>query len=159
MGKESAKLNLYEADYTAWVEQQAELLKQHRFDELDMSHLLEELEDLGGSERRALESQMERLLHQLLKWNYQPSMRSASWQGSIAEARLQITKIIRRNPSLKNYPADVLADAYKVGRIRAIAETELSEKQFSLDCLYEMDEILNESYWPGENIEYCIEVQ
>ncbi|MFM7602986.1 MAG: DUF29 family protein, partial [Pseudanabaena sp.] len=38
---------LYEADFYSWAHQQSDLLRQEQFDRLDLSHLIEELTDLG----------------------------------------------------------------------------------------------------------------
>lgn len=42
---------LYDADYSAWAEHQIELLSSRRFADLDIAHLVLELEDMGRSER------------------------------------------------------------------------------------------------------------
>ncbi len=62
---------LYEKDYLIWLENTAYLLRQHRFDEVDIDHLVEEIEDIGRSEKRAVRSQLTRLLMHWLKWQYQ----------------------------------------------------------------------------------------
>jgi hypothetical protein len=41
--------NLYDEDFFVWSQKQAELLRDHRFDELDLANLIEEVEDLAGS--------------------------------------------------------------------------------------------------------------
>jgi len=87
-------------------------------------------------------------LHHLLKWQYQPEHRSGSWSGSIREARKQISKQIKRNPSLQDYPQQVLADAYEIARIRASAETGLKEELFPENSPYSIEQILDESFWP-----------
>src|SRR5690606_41365101 len=40
---------LYEQDLYAWSEAQAELLRRRRFAELDLEHVIQEIEDVGGS--------------------------------------------------------------------------------------------------------------
>jgi len=37
---------LYETDYSAWAKRNAELLRSRRFAELDVAHLLQELDDM-----------------------------------------------------------------------------------------------------------------
>jgi hypothetical protein len=66
--KTSKTASLYETDYVAWADEQALLLEQKRWDELDLVNLVEEVRDLGRRERDALESQLTRLLMHLLKW-------------------------------------------------------------------------------------------
>ncbi|MFN8475585.1 MAG: DUF29 domain-containing protein [Anaerolineae bacterium] len=62
---------------------------------------LEELIDaLGRSERRALRSQLTRLMMHILKWKIQPERRSRSWVASITEARIEIQSLLEDEPSL-----------------------------------------------------------
>ena len=63
---------LYEGDYYAWIQEQVRALREHRVEDLDWPNLMEEIEDLGKSERRALQSQVARLVEHLLKLAYAP---------------------------------------------------------------------------------------
>ena len=47
---------LYEDDVIAWSEQQAALLRSGRWDLLDIDNIAEEIEDVGKSEKRELQS-------------------------------------------------------------------------------------------------------
>ena len=58
----------YLADFNSWIDQTAQLLRESRWHEIDVLHLIEEVEDLGKSERRGIASQLTRLLLHLLKW-------------------------------------------------------------------------------------------
>jgi len=60
-------MNLYETDWHAWVQEQAVLLEQGRFDALDVDHLVEELELMAGSARGELVNRLIVLLTHLLK--------------------------------------------------------------------------------------------
>lgn len=96
----------YTADFNLWIQRTAQLLRERHWDEVDMEHLIEEVENLGKSERRAIASQLTRLMLHLLKWRllgtgclsllstgkYQPQRRSDSWLASITNARTQIEK-------------------------------------------------------------------
>jgi hypothetical protein len=42
---------LYEIDDSLWLEETIELLKNKRFDALDLDNLIEELEDLGNEKK------------------------------------------------------------------------------------------------------------
>lgn len=46
--------NLYEHDIHAWTQQTAELLRQRRFQEVDIEHLVEELESMARRDRQEL---------------------------------------------------------------------------------------------------------
>jgi hypothetical protein len=62
---------LYETDYAAWARKNAELLRNKRFSDLDIDHLLEELSDMGRSEKNELESRLLILIAHLLKYQFQ----------------------------------------------------------------------------------------
>jgi len=63
-----SKTNL--ADFNSWITETTQLLRENRWHEIDVAHLIEAIEDLGKSERRGIASQLARLLLHLLKWQY-----------------------------------------------------------------------------------------
>ena len=85
LAKSEKEVN-YEIDFFNWTFHQAKLLKKRAFSELDIENLIEEIESLGRSDRRALRSQVVRLLMHMLKQSYQPEGQgnSRSWAGSIS---------------------------------------------------------------------------
>jgi len=85
-------------DFSAWTHHTAQLLRERRWDEIDIAQLIEEVEDLGRSERNSIKSQLSRLLLHLLKWQYQPQRRSDSWLDTINDARTQIEDKIEGYP-------------------------------------------------------------
>lgn len=137
-------------DFNLWIQRTSQLLREGRWNEVDVVHLIEELEDLGKSERRAIVSQLVRLLLHLLKWKYQPQRRSDSWLDSITDARTQIQLAIQDSPSLKNYPAEQLDVAYQRGRIQAAKQTDLDISTFPVDCPFSLDWVLHEDWLPDE---------
>jgi hypothetical protein len=70
---------LYEQDAYTWALQNAELIRIHRFSEVDWEHVAEEIEAVGKSEWRELESRLIVLLAHLLKWQHQAEGRGRSW--------------------------------------------------------------------------------
>ena len=62
-------LSLYEKDYFAWTKEQAKFIKEKSFDKLDLTHLFEEVEDMGNRHADEIESRLEVLLMHLLKWH------------------------------------------------------------------------------------------
>jgi hypothetical protein len=62
---------------------------------------IQELIDaLARSEKRALRSQLVRLMMHIIKWKTQPELRSSSWCVSILNARREIEEIREETPSL-----------------------------------------------------------
>ncbi len=138
----------YLTDYSVWINQTTQLLREQRWHELDLPNLIEEVESLGKSERRAVTSQLTRLLLHLLKWQYQPQRRSDSWLDSITDARTQIELALVDSPSLKNYPAQQLAESYQLARRQAAAQTGLKISVFPEVCPYSLELVLAESWLP-----------
>jgi hypothetical protein len=79
--------DLYDEDILTWSEQQAELLRRRSANALDWDHLAEEIEDVGRSQFRAVESHLiQALLHDLKAAAWPLSRDVPHWR---AEARGQ----------------------------------------------------------------------
>ena len=70
----------YDDDFYAWTQHQAAVLREmpvsdNRF---DREHLVEEIEDLGKSERDAMRSQIRRIIEHLLNLPFRRRSRRAS---------------------------------------------------------------------------------
>ncbi|EEQ0472980.1 DUF29 domain-containing protein [Salmonella enterica] len=138
----------YETDFYGWTQEQARLLRSGQLSELDTQNLLEELESMGGSERRELESRLEILFMHLLKWQFQPARRGKSWQLTINEQRRRITRRLNRNPSLKNQLEEIIADAYDEARYSAERETGLYLSTFPDSCPWDFELTMNSTFYP-----------
>lgn len=138
----------YETDYYRWLVDTAYLLEEGRFSELDVLNLVDEIEAMGKSQKRAIESYLKVLLLHLLKWRYQPDLRCGSWQGSIFNARKGIAKRIQESPSLKSYPAIILQECYEIARFNAHLETGLALTVFPEDSPFSLVQILDERFMP-----------
>ncbi len=138
----------YLVDFNSWIHQTVQLLRQRQWHEVDVEHLIEEIEELGKSERRAIASQLTRLLLHLLKWQYQPQRRSDSWLDSITDARTQIELAIEDSPSLQNYPLEQLKESYQRARRQASKQTNIQISVFPEDCSYLLEQILDEDWLP-----------
>ncbi|MDD2723723.1 MAG: DUF29 domain-containing protein [Methylovulum sp.] len=57
---------------------------------------------LSRSEKRALKSQLIRLMKHIIKWQTQPDYHSRSWVATIQNARAEICDIQEETPSLNN---------------------------------------------------------
>jgi len=95
---------LYDADFYAWTQQQAELLRRLPTvgNELDPERIAEEIEDLGRSELRAAQSLCEHIIEHFLKLEYAGLDESIDhWLDEIVEWRLQLEKILTRSIEAK----------------------------------------------------------
>jgi hypothetical protein len=148
-------ISLYERDIHAWTQQTAGLLKQRRFQDLDLEHLIEELETMGRRDRQELVSRLKILLGHLLKWQYQPAHRGSSWRGSILEQRLRIRDLLQDCPSLKPFVAEAIEVAYLDGAKLASRETGLPLAQFPDRSPYPLDDLLDDDWLP-DGTERCL---
>lgn len=139
---------LYETDYYAWINQQLELLRSGQFHKADIQNLLDEIEDMSKKVKRELESRLNVLLVHLLKWQYQPDRRGASWEITIKSQRKEITALLSDSPSLKSKLVECISKAYKDATWYAHIETGLPEEDFPPDCLWSFDQFMDVGFWP-----------
>lgn len=149
---------LYDRDLNLWIEKTIQQLKNRDFQSLDIDALIEELEDLGKSEKRALESNLMILCAHLLKLTVQkdaPETMKGSWYNSVIEHRKRIEKQLKNTPSLKSYLASILESAYNDGRDIAIQEGKFasfgvkisSETDYPKTCPFTVEEILDQDFF------------
>lgn len=141
MGKVEME-QLYEQDYSQWAETMADLLAEGNFTELDIRNLVEEVRDLSKRERDRLLSSLRLIMHHLLKWDYQPELRSRSWANTIGRERDNIGLYLDDSPSLRRYLGDeFLGKMYRVARSDAMRETGLVD--LPQECPYSIEIILH----------------
>ena len=94
----------YETDFAQWTQEQALLLQEGRWTELDLPHLLEEIEGLAASEHRALRSHLIVLLTHLLKLGHATlatlQRTERGWRLTCTEQRRNLADVVQRSPSL-----------------------------------------------------------
>lgn len=140
--------NLYETDYLKWIETTLEQLKTHKYSNVDWENLIEEIADMGRSERRRLRSNLIVILTHLLKWQYQATRRSNSWKSSIVEHRRRIRDALKESPSLKPYLQEVFAECYLDAIEQTLAETGLPAETSPPICPYTVSETLDSNFLP-----------
>jgi hypothetical protein len=138
----------YEHDFQNWLNRNINLLKTGQLHELDVTHLIEELEDMGKSNVRELESRLMILIAHLLKWQFQPEKQSSSWRGSINEQRLQLLRLLSKVPSLKRQLQNAVEDVYGDSVFLASDETNLPKSHFPQACPYSMEQLLDKAFYP-----------
>jgi len=140
--------NEYEIDLANWVRDQVEKLTAGRLREIDVQNIIEELDALGRSERRALASHVRSLIVHLLKWQFQTKRRSKSWRLSIENARVEIHELITRMPSLRVELAKAADDQYPHARRLAADETSIERTRFPQSIPYSEDQLLDPEFYP-----------
>jgi len=139
----------YQQDFYTWTLEQTNLLKQKRFDEIDLEHIIEEIEDMGKSEKRALESYIENLLMPLLKWKYQPYyIGRRSWELTIIEQRKRLKWHIKENPGLKSKLSEAIERSYELAKSGAEKETGIPLSRYPEICPWTYEEFTDPDFWP-----------
>ena len=149
---------LYDNDLQLWLGETIKHLQNGNFEALDIEHLVEELTDLGRSEKNALKSNLMILLAHLLKLRVQhdaPSTMKTSWYTSILEHRQRVLNNLSDTPSLKSFLDEAIMQAYPNARKLAIKEGKLAklgvrlptEIEYPLECPFLADQILDEDFF------------
>ncbi len=145
--------NLYEQDICLWALQTAEILRSHRFCELDLEHLIDEVEDLSKRERDKLLSCLKVLLTHILKWKYQPELCCANWEITIKRCRNEIQSQLEDTPSLKQFLVSDkwIEKSYERACRDAADETSLSLCTFPKIMPFTIAQVLSDTFWPNFN--------
>lgn len=115
----------YDDDFALWAEEQAAALREGRLADLDMAHLLEEIDDLSNRKRDAIRSRLKQISAHLLKFEHQPERATSSWKTTIRVQADKIEDIFDGSPSLRREMPDFIATGYRRGRRLASIETNL----------------------------------
>jgi len=152
----STKPSLYDQDLYAWTQEQAARLREGAWQELDLEHLIEEIEDVGHSQRDALASHFVILLTHLLKLSiaarsrpYDLARAGRGWRGTCRTQRLQIAKRLRRNPSLRAVVPEECADAYEIACVEAGIALDVDEATLPPVCPWTSEQVLDADFWPA----------
>jgi len=149
---------LYDSDLQLWIEQTIQHLQNHEFESLDIQHLIEELVDLGKSEKNTLRSNLKILLAHLLKLKIQhdaPDSMKGSWYSSVVEHRQRVLDNLADTPSLKSFLVEAIEKAYPDARKLAIKEGKFAkfgvripeESEYPITFPFSIEQILNEDFY------------
>jgi hypothetical protein len=138
MGKLATKTpppnDLYDTDFFEWTQEQARLLRERRWNDLDLENLIDEVESVGASEKREIRNRLKVLLAHLLKWKFRPRFRGPSWRRTIREQREQLAAIVEASPSLADYRRVMIGSAYTGATLDAANETGMAIGLFPDEC-------------------------
>ena len=139
---------LYEIDDSQWLGETISLLRNHQFQQLDLEHLIEELEDLGKEKKNAVASLLEQVIRHLLLlqyWTKETEYNTINWQEEIYNFRTQLRRKITAN--LRNYLEEELNYIYEdaLGFVKIkTANTVI----FPSQCPYSLEQLLDRDWLP-----------
>jgi hypothetical protein len=137
---------LYEQDYYLWLEKTAEILKTGQLNQLDRENLIEEIENLGRSEKRAVVSFLKQLIKHLLLYHYWQAERQWSGQGwleEISNFRFALSQYLD-SKTLRNYAEQELNTIYNRARKEAILKSNIT--YIPVTCPYSLEQILDDDF-------------
>jgi hypothetical protein len=107
---------LYHQDLNLWRQEIINAIQNKQFESMDWDNLIEEINDMGASERRALRSYLKRLIEHILKLRYWESERKYNlrgWKKEVVNFREEIKSILEESPSLNSYLSQNYLDWYQ----------------------------------------------
>jgi hypothetical protein len=127
---------LYEDDFYAWAREQAKLLRQRRFEELDLDNLIEEVDDLAGNLHRSVRSRVRTIIEHLLKLEHSPAEAPrAGWRDTVRAQRDDLEDDL--TPSLRTFLGNDLESLYLRTRRRTAASLRDHGEEAAADALPE----------------------
>ena len=136
----------YETDYNQWLKETVKQLQERNFEQVDWDNLIEEIESMGKSDRRALMSLLTRLIEHLLKlayWQEEKKRSGNHWAAAIVNFRAQIQHRLEDSPSLRPELAAMYDKVYPVA-IKSVSQL------FSLnsDAHISLEQTLHDNWFP-----------
>ena len=143
--------NLYDQDFALWIEKTVKQLKSGDLSQVDLENLIEEVESLGKSQRKAVDNFLTRLLEHLLKRCYVvlPDC-YRGWEIEIRNFRKELKKEFKYSPSLKRFMIEILEECYREA-LEAVKE-DYPDSNFPDVCPFaeDIDGLLNHKFWQDE---------
>ncbi len=147
---------LYETDFYVWTQRQAEALRRLAETrpnlDLDFPHLIEEVTDLGASQRDAVRSQLRRIIENCLKLELSRAADPrGGWRDSILDARAVVGD--KLSPSLRRDLDEQLPRLWAQARsktenaLRGHRESDAAGL-LPKDCPYALDDLLTDDWYP-----------
>ena len=142
---------LYEIVDSLWLEETIELLKNKRYEALDLENLIEELEDLGSEKKFRVASLLEQIIRHCLVlqfWEDERTYNRSHWRSEIVNFKNQIDTYLTTN--LCNYLTKELPRIYQKA-LNYVREKTDNQVSFPGECPYSLENLLDLDWFPPEN--------
>ena len=139
---------LYETDDYLWLLETVELLKQKKFNELDLENLIEELESMGKRDVNKAKSLIRQIIIHLLLlqyWQLENQINFHHWRGEIKTFRYDLNNHLTTN--LKNKLREDLINIYH-SALDFVQEKTAFYVNFPPECPYTLEQLLDQDYLP-----------
>lgn len=146
---------LYEADFYQWTQRQASVLRRMAAErvnsELDFENLAEEIESVGGSDRKEVKNRLTTILEHMLKIAYSPAYEPLNgWRGTIKTQRRDLLATLEQSPSLRRVVHDEFDRCYgDAAEDARLSHIDLSLAPIPTTCPFDLDaQILDPDWLP-----------
>ncbi|ELR97442.1 DUF29 domain-containing protein [Gloeocapsa sp. PCC 73106] len=139
---------LYDKDFALWIDEIVSKLKNQDFNQIDWENVIEEIESLGKSQRKAVRSFLVRLLEHLLKRRYVlMSDCYRGWEIEIRNFRQRLKIELEDSPSLRLFVLEILSKSYQMA-LENVREG-YPDTDFPDDCPFpnDVEILLTENLW------------
>ncbi|MFM6437513.1 MAG: DUF29 domain-containing protein [Microcystis panniformis] len=139
---------LYEIDDSLWLEETIELLKNKRYEALDLDNLIEELEDLGNEKKFRVASFLQQIIrHTLLLqfWTREREYNQVHWKAEIVSFKDQLKRYLTTN--LRKYLEQEFDNIYE-DAVRYVRQKTDNQVNFPDTCPYSLAELLDPNWLP-----------
>lgn len=141
----------YDADFYAWALEQAALLKERRFDDLDLDNLIEEVEDLAGTKLSRVLNNSRVVIEHLIKLQHSPASDPRNgWRRTVREHRRRVQTDL--TPRLRQILESEIPRIHAAARDDAVAGMRdfgenAAADEVPADCPYGYDHVTGD-WWP-----------
>ena len=148
---------LYGVDFFRWTQEQAALLRQVPDERvnlpIDWNHAAEEIEDMGRSDLRAVNSRIGVILEHLLKLEHSPvGNPSDGWVEAVVRCRGDVSRILDDSPSMRRKLPERWLKEHALARrsaARGLARNGVDEEEIPAEPPYTVDQVLDPDWWPA----------
>jgi len=153
-----ADTSLYDRDIVAWAEQQAEALRRlaaspAAANAVDWENVIEEIESVGRSELKGVESQLRNAIAHILKGYCDPdSLSRAAWSAETIAFLIDARRDFRSSMAVKLDLDRIWRDAWQLALAQLNAYMRLKGRRIAVppgipaECPYSLDELLAEDF-------------
>ena len=150
--------SFYETDYYTWVQETVRLLREGRLSEVDLDHLVEEVEALGKSLKRELVGLLAQSFSHVIKHQYLLDHSPGDKKGWRKEAQIfwdEAMSILRDNPGFNRMMDQIIDEAWNKARSDVFRSFEEFNNESDLDvlgipgtCPFPPDSVLSGDFLP-----------
>jgi len=136
---------LYKDDFHLWIEEVKTAIQNRDIEAMDWDNLLDEIDDMGKSEKRSLESYLELLIAHILKlkyWELEKKRNYKHWKVEVRNFRNRILRLLKRSPSLEKYLQEIYPEI-----LEETIDTWQIEFDIPQDTSVTLEEIMREDYF------------